>query len=627
MGGTGRLVAGLVEADRRAGRQRALRSPRSREITVERRRAVARGVRLADGETIAADIVVSNADSAWTYRHLLAPQHRRRWTDRRIDAARYSMGLFVWYFGTRRQYPEVRAPHDPARAALSRAARATSSSARCWPTTSASTCTGRRRPIRRSRRPAATRSTCSRRCRISTAASTGASAPSPTAGASQRHLEQTLLPGLSEQVVTSRMLTPQDFQDELSSFRGAAFGLEPVLTQSAWFRPHNRSEEVDGSTSSAPARIPGAGLPGVLSSARVLDKVVPACARTAPERRRRRAPTSRPAAPCSRRLAHLPARRRCCCRAACASPPARSMRSAAWPTTPSIGAGGGADAVPQLRERLRPCLRAATRCRSPPTARSPRGRALRAFRARCPRRCIEGFAWDAEGRRYDTLAELDAYAARVAGTVGAMMALLMGVRHAGRARAGLRSRRRHAAHQHRPRRRRGRPRRPPLSAARLAARGRHRRPTRGSRNPVFDDRRRRGGRGACSTAPSISTDAPGPASQSCRSRAGRASMRRGCSMPTSATRSRGEAATRCRSAPWCRDRARRCCSRARCSPSRRGRAGGRAGAARDAFLVDAAADAAAARARDPRRVRSDKARLGPRPVRAPRARDRLQRTA
>ena len=53
------------------------------------------------------DIVVSNADSAWTYRHLLAPEHRRRWTDRRIERARYSMSLFVWYFGVRGQYPDV----------------------------------------------------------------------------------------------------------------------------------------------------------------------------------------------------------------------------------------------------------------------------------------------------------------------------------------------------------------------------------------------------------------------------------------------------------------------------------------------------------------------------------------
>ena len=56
---------------------------------------------------IAADVVVSNADSATTYRQLVPAHARRRWTDRRIDRARYSMSLFVWYFGTRRTYPDV----------------------------------------------------------------------------------------------------------------------------------------------------------------------------------------------------------------------------------------------------------------------------------------------------------------------------------------------------------------------------------------------------------------------------------------------------------------------------------------------------------------------------------------
>ena len=64
-----------------------------------------------------------------------------------------------------------------------------------------------------------------------------------------QELAKTMLPDLENQIVTSRMLTPQDFQDRLSSFRGAAFGLEPVLTQSAWFRPHNRSEDIDRSVS------------------------------------------------------------------------------------------------------------------------------------------------------------------------------------------------------------------------------------------------------------------------------------------------------------------------------------------------------------------------------------------
>ena len=61
----------------------------------------------------------------------------------------------------------------------------------------------------------------------------------------------------------------------LSSINGAAFGLEPILTQSAWFRPHNRSEEVDRLYLVGAGTHPGAGLPGVLSSARILDKVVP----------------------------------------------------------------------------------------------------------------------------------------------------------------------------------------------------------------------------------------------------------------------------------------------------------------------------------------------------------------
>jgi phytoene desaturase len=88
-------------------------------------------------------------------------------------------------------------------------------------------------------------------------------------------LARTVLPGLPDAIATSRLLTPQDFQDRLSSFRGAAFGLEPVLTQSAWFRPHNASEDVEGLYLVGAGTHPGAGLPGVLSSARVLDKVVP----------------------------------------------------------------------------------------------------------------------------------------------------------------------------------------------------------------------------------------------------------------------------------------------------------------------------------------------------------------
>ena len=91
----------------------------------------------------------------------------------------------------------------------------------------------------------------------------------------QQRLEDTLLPGLSGSIATSRTLDPQGFHQRLNAVQGAAFGLQPTLMQSAWFRPHNRSEDVRHLYLVGAGTHPGAGMPGVLSSARVLDAVVP----------------------------------------------------------------------------------------------------------------------------------------------------------------------------------------------------------------------------------------------------------------------------------------------------------------------------------------------------------------
>ncbi len=153
------------------------------------------------------------------------------------------MSLFVWYFGTRRRYEEV-AHHTILLGPRYRACCTTSSSSMCWPRISASICTARPRRTLVWRRRAATPSTCCRRSRIWTAAPIGPSPPNLTAGRSRASSSRTVLPGLEAEIVTSRMMTPQDFQDTLLSYRGAAFGMEPRLTQSAWFRPHNVSEDV-----------------------------------------------------------------------------------------------------------------------------------------------------------------------------------------------------------------------------------------------------------------------------------------------------------------------------------------------------------------------------------------------
>jgi phytoene desaturase len=271
MGGTGAIVQGMVGLIRqqrgtlRCGAEVA-------EITVEN--GAATGVRLQTGEMMPAAIVVSNADSAFTYKHLIAPQHRKRWTDRRIDKSRYSMGLFVWYFGTDRRYEDV-AHHsillgprykELLRDIFSRKILAKDFSLYLH-------------------RPTATDTSmapdgCDAFYVLSPVPHLDADIDWGQVGenyrrAIERHLSDTIMPGLADHVISSRVLTPQDFQSRLLSMKGAGFGLEPILTQSAWFRPHNRSEDVRNLFLVGAGTHPGGGVPGVLSSARILDQVVP----------------------------------------------------------------------------------------------------------------------------------------------------------------------------------------------------------------------------------------------------------------------------------------------------------------------------------------------------------------
>ena len=89
------------------------------------------------------------------------------------------------------------------------------------------------------------------------------------------HLEKTLLPGLGASIDSLSFITPATFERELLSVHGSAFSFEPVLTQSAWFRPHNRAEDVDNLYLVGAGTHPGAGMPGVLCSARVVDRLIP----------------------------------------------------------------------------------------------------------------------------------------------------------------------------------------------------------------------------------------------------------------------------------------------------------------------------------------------------------------
>ena len=88
-------------------------------------------------------------------------------------------------------------------------------------------------------------------------------------------LAERLIPDIRDRIHVQFHYTPNNFSTDLSAHLGSAFSLEPVLWQSAWFRPHNRSEELENLYLVGAGTHPGAGLPGVLSSAKVLDAVVP----------------------------------------------------------------------------------------------------------------------------------------------------------------------------------------------------------------------------------------------------------------------------------------------------------------------------------------------------------------
>ncbi len=275
MGGTGALVQGLVGLMERQGIRIRTGTTVRRIETVGRQ---ATGVRLEDGEVLPADVVVSNADAPHLYKNMVDGP-KRRWTPRRLDNMKYSMGLFVLYFGTDRTYDDV-AHHT------------------IW--------MGKRyRSLLRDifhrkvlaadfslylHRPTATDpSMAPEGCDSFYVLSPVPNLQSGIDWEEQAEsygdrileaLEKTMMPGLRSSLSVRFHMTPADFKGRYLSAHGSGFSIQPILRQSAWFRFHNRSEEVDNLYLVGASTHPGAGLPGVVSSAKVLDRIVPAARRS-----------------------------------------------------------------------------------------------------------------------------------------------------------------------------------------------------------------------------------------------------------------------------------------------------------------------------------------------------------
>ena len=276
-GGTGAVVQALVRLVEELGGRLRLNAEVGQILTDGRR---ATGVRLTDGRELAAEAIVCNADVAGAYANLLPASVRRRWTDRRLARLRYSMSLVVIYFGTDRQYRGSDGPalahHDvilgPRYEALltdifDRKVLAEDFSLYLHVPTLTDPSLAP---------PGGETFYVLAPVPHLGGATDWARAAGPYRDRIMGFLEGRYLPGLSKHIVAEQMIDPRHFRDTLNSYLGSAFSLEPVLTQSAWFRPHNRSEELANLYLVGAGTHPGAGLPGVLTSAKIADDLIAA---------------------------------------------------------------------------------------------------------------------------------------------------------------------------------------------------------------------------------------------------------------------------------------------------------------------------------------------------------------
>ena len=274
MGGTAAITRAMGELMERQGIEIKLNTTID-EVNVEK--GVATGVTLANGEVITADVVVSNADAAYLYRRMIKPSKQASTTRMKLAAAHYSMGLFVLYFGTTQTYPEV-AHHTiwmgPRYRELLEEIFYKKTLAEDFSLYL--------------HRPTATDASfapegCDSFYVLCPVPNLQGNINWEKEGPRLRDrivnaLDRTILPGLKTTITADFYKSPEDFQEEYLSVHGAGFSVAPLFRQSAWFRFHNRSEGIKNLFLVGAGTHPGAGMPGVLCSAKVVDALIPVAA-------------------------------------------------------------------------------------------------------------------------------------------------------------------------------------------------------------------------------------------------------------------------------------------------------------------------------------------------------------
>jgi phytoene desaturase len=264
-GGTGALVRALVRLFEDIGGRIELNAPVAR-IDVSGGRAS--GVRLEDGRVFAADAVASNADVVHTYASLLGAHPRGAAQGASLAKKKFSNSLFVLYFGLDKHHSQLRhhtVCFGPRYRELIRDIFKGATLADDFSLYLHAPCVTD---------PSLAPPGCGSHYVLAPVPHLG-NAPIDWEAEGPKYrerifdyLEQRYMPGLRSQLVTSRIFTPLDFRDQLNAHVGSAFSLEPLLTQSAWFRPHNRDAELANLYLVGAGTHPGAGVPGVIGSAK-----------------------------------------------------------------------------------------------------------------------------------------------------------------------------------------------------------------------------------------------------------------------------------------------------------------------------------------------------------------------
>jgi phytoene desaturase len=267
MGGTGKLVQELGALMERQGVNIVLNADVDKIIVANK---TATGVRLSNHETMDADLVVFGGDPETCYQHLLP---KSKLSLPRSIKKQYSMGLYVLYFGTKKLYPDV-AHHSiwmgpRFKELLSEIFDAKHMSADFSLYV---------------HRPTATDTSfapdgCESFYVLCPVPNLQGNVDWSVEGEILRDriidaLEETILPELSSVIEEVFWMTPEDFASDYRSMHGAGFSIEPRLTQSAWFRFHNRDSAISNLYFVGAGTHPGAGLPGVVSSAKVVEELL-----------------------------------------------------------------------------------------------------------------------------------------------------------------------------------------------------------------------------------------------------------------------------------------------------------------------------------------------------------------